>query len=84
MQVSQKVNKVQERQAEYGDAIPNLTRIGRGWGAILDIDDIPAWQVSLMMDYLKTIRCSINPQHEDSWDDKEGYTSIGREAVNGS
>jgi hypothetical protein len=81
--MSKEMNKkVAERQKDYGDAIPNLTRIGRGWGSILDIDDIPAHEVSLMMDFLKTIRCSINPEHQDSWDDKEGYTFIGRAAAN--
>jgi hypothetical protein len=30
------------------------------------------------MDFLKTIRCSINPTHEDSWQDKAGYSELGK------
>ena len=68
-----------ERQLEYGDAKDSFTRVGRGWGAILNIPDIDPVQVSLMMDFLKTIRVSKNPQHEDSWEDKFGYTKHGLE-----
>jgi hypothetical protein len=31
-----------------------------------------------MMDFLKTIRCSVNPTHADSWTDKNGYTELGK------
>jgi hypothetical protein len=67
------------RQKEYGSAHRNFAQVGRGWGALLGIDDIPAWQVALMMDFFKSIRCSVNPAHEDSWNDKQGYTSLGSE-----
>jgi len=69
---------IKERGAMYGDAYDNFTAVGRGWGAILNTDDIPAYQVALMMDFLKTMRCSINPTHEDSWKDKAGYTELGK------
>jgi hypothetical protein len=69
---------LKERGRLYGDAIDNFTAVGRGWGAILDIQDIPPHQVALMMDFLKTIRCSINPTHEDSWHDKAGYSELGK------
>ena len=62
----------------YGDAGDNFIAIGRGWGAILDIADIAPHQVALMMDFLKTIRCSNNPTHQDSWQDKAGYVELGR------
>ena len=69
---------IKERGKMYGDAIQNFTAIGRGWGAILNTEDIPPHQVALMMDFLKTVRCSINPTHEDSWTDKLGYTELGK------
>lgn len=71
-------NLLKERGEMYGDADDNFTAVGRGWGAILGIEDIPAYQVALMMDFLKTIRCAINPTHEDSWIDKAGYSELGK------
>ena len=68
---------LKERQATYGDPADNFFQMGRIWGAILNIDDIPAWQVALMMDGFKTVRCAANPKHRDSWEDKLGYTKIG-------
>lgn len=67
------------READYGDALENFEKIGRVWGALLDIDDIPPYQIALMMDALKTVRLFRNPQHEDSWLDKQGYTEHGRD-----
>jgi hypothetical protein len=32
-----------------------------------------------MFDFAKSIRCTANPAHEDSWLDKQGYTEHGRE-----
>ena len=74
-------NLIRERGEMYGDAYDNFTAVGRGWGAILGIDDIPAHQVALMMDFLKTIRCAINPTHADSWLDKAGYSELGKRIV---
>lgn len=67
------------RQNEYGSAERNFNAIGRGWGAMLGISDIPGWKVALMMDFFKTIRCVANPNHHDSWIDKQGYTQHGHE-----
>jgi len=69
------------RQNDYGDAEANLTAIGRSWGSILRIEDIPAWKVGLMMDALKTIRITQNPGLEREWDDKEGYTHHSRAII---
>jgi hypothetical protein len=78
--MSKKLNKVlNERQEEYGDAIINFTKIGVIWGALLDTGDIEPYQVALMMDALKTVRCFDNPFHKDSWLDKQGYTQHGLE-----
>ena len=54
---------LKERGGMYGEAVDNFTAIGRGWGAILNIEDIPPYQVALLMDFLKTIRCATNPTH---------------------
>ena len=67
------------RESEYGDAKENFDKIGKVWAALLEIEEIPAYQVALMMDALKTVRLFRNPDHEDSWLDKEGYTKHGRE-----
>ena len=76
-------NKVEtilnERQDTHGDAHKNFARTGRIWGALLGIDDIPAWQVALMLDAFKSVRCVANPAHEDNWLDKTGYTQHGHE-----
>jgi hypothetical protein len=72
-------NMLEERQAIHGDAEVNFAITGRIWGAMLCIDDIPAWQVALMMDAFKSVRCIANPHHEDNWDDKLGYTKHGGE-----
>jgi hypothetical protein len=78
--MSEKLNKIlNDRERQYGDAKRNFTNIGIGWGAILGIDSIPAHVVALMYDFGKTIRCVANPEIEDSWLDKEGYTKHGRE-----
>jgi hypothetical protein len=77
-----KVNKIlDDREEQYGDATENFAKIGRIWGALLDIEDIAPWQVALMMDSLKTVRLFKNPSHEDSWIDKQGYTHHGYEMI---
>ena len=77
-----KVKKIlKKRQKDYGNAEEAFARIGRMWGAILDLPDLQAYQVALMMDALKTIRLTNNPWHEDSWNDKLGYTIHGREIM---
>ena len=69
------------RQEDYGDAKDNFTAIGRMWGALLQIEDIPAYQVALMMVQFKTMRASKNPHKPDSWDDLEGYAHHGRDLI---
>jgi len=68
-----------ERLGEYGDAFTEFTAIGRVWAGFLKLeDDIPAYQVALMMDALKSVRLFHNPYKDDSWLDKEGYTKHGK------
>lgn len=66
-----------ERQNLYGDALENFEIIGKVWGALLQIDPVPPYQVALMMDALKTVRLFKNGRHLDSWLDKQGYTQHG-------
>lgn len=71
-----------ERLGEYGDAEIEFTAIGRVWAGYLKLeDDIPAYQVALMMDALKSVRLFYNPYKEDSWLDKEGYTKHGKKMM---
>lgn len=71
-----------ERLGEYGDAQIEFTAIGRVWAGFLKLeDDIPAYQVALMMDALKSVRLFYNPYKADSWLDKEGYTRHGKEIM---
>jgi len=79
-------NRVEEilaaRLDEYGDAFIEFTAIGRVWAAFLKLeDDIPAHQVALMMDALKSVRLFYNPYKDDSWLDKEGYTKHGKDIM---
>ena len=69
-----------DRAAEYGDALDTHRRIGVIWGAILGLNEpIPPYEVALCMDAVKTIRAAKNPQHQDSWVDKAGYSALGAE-----
>ena len=82
MQMRDKVNEIlADRQEEYGDSYTNFTTIGRLWGALLQIEEIPPHQVALMMDALKSVRVFANPLHEDSWNDKIGYIQLTKEIV---
>jgi hypothetical protein len=79
---SRKIDGIlEERQSIFGDAEKNFTLTGRMWGAILGLEDIPAWKVAIMLDTYKSVRCLANPTHDDSWQDKLGYTIHGREIV---
>ena len=87
--MEQEVERVlEDRQKEYGDATPNFTAIGRGWGALLPAcecgrksPDLPAWLVALFFDFAKSVRITKNPAKKDSWVDKHGYTHHGEIAV---
>jgi len=72
--VSKKLDAIlDERLEQYGEADVNFTAIGRMWGALLKIEDIPAFEVALMMAQLKLQRILANPYKEDSWLDLQGY-----------
>jgi hypothetical protein len=68
-----------DRQASYGDAGEGFARVGRVWGALLNIPPIPPTTVALMMAGLKSVRATDNPRHVDNWVDIAGYTGLGGE-----
>jgi hypothetical protein len=80
--VRDKVDEIlEERLEQYGDAHTEFTTIGRIWGALLKIEDIPPYKIALLMDALKTVRLFHNPAHEDSYNDKFGYLRHYKEIV---
>lgn len=80
--MSERLEKVlNDRQNEYGSARYNFTAIGRMWGALLGVSDIPPHVVALMFDAAKSVRIMANPNHEDSWIDKSGYIHHGKMIV---
>ena len=72
----QRVKEIlEQRQMYHGDFYSNFITIGKIWGALLGIDAIEPYKVALMMDSFKTVRAFKNPEHEDNWLDKLGYTT---------
>lgn len=70
---------VDERQDLYGDAVPNIERIARGWSIIAESAITPQ-MVPLMMVWLKVVRES-QAHLVDNLDDIEGYVEIMRRVV---
>jgi hypothetical protein len=64
-----------DRLQQYGHPSKNFKDIGRIWGAILQIDDISASKVALMMAGLKLARESFLPK-KDNRVDAVGYLHI--------
>lgn len=65
---------LEQRQMHHGDFYSNFIVIGKIWGALLGVESIEPYKVALMMDAFKTVRAFNNPEHEDNWLDKMGYT----------
>lgn len=72
---------LEERQMHHGDFYSNFLTIGKIWGALLGVQPIEPYKVALMMDAFKTVRAFNNPQHEDNWLDKVGYTQHARSSA---
>jgi hypothetical protein len=72
---------LEERQMHHGDFYSNFLTIGKIWGALLSVQPIEPYKVALMMDAFKTVRAFNNPQHEDNWLDKVGYTQHARSSA---
>lgn len=61
-----------DRGSLYGHPLQDFTRVGRIWGAILGLNDLPAEQVGLMLVGLKVSREAY--QHKtDTLIDIAGY-----------
>ena len=72
---------LEQRQMHHGDFYSNFLTIGKIWGALLGVQPIEPYKVGLMMDAFKTVRAFNNPQHEDNWLDKVGYTQHARSSA---
>ena len=81
--VEMSLNRIlDERQDQYGDAKENFRKIGIMWGVILDLPySLSEYQVAQMMIALKLQRISVNPDHEDSWLDIQGYAKHGLDSL---
>lgn len=67
-----------DRDASYGSAQENFTRIARLWEQVLGINLTPE-TVALCMSLVKIARLVHSPDHEDSWMDLAGYAALGGE-----
>ena len=72
---------LEQRQMNHGDFYSNFITIGKIWGALLGLEPIEPYKVGLMMDAFKTVRAFRNPEHEDNWLDKFGYTEHARSSA---
>ena len=69
---------INDRGKNYGDIKKNHDLIAIGWDviakqAIEREGCIQGKDVALMMDWVKTVRLTFDPNHEDSLVDKVGY-----------
>lgn len=71
---------VDERMKKYGVPIESWTRIGRMWGAYLNIDDIPAEVCLQMMTMVKKIRERYE-HNPDNWVDDVGYVDCAHRVL---
>lgn len=77
--IEQQIKEIlEQRQMYHGDFYQNFITIGKIWGALLGVEPIEPYKVALMMDAFKTVRAFKNPEHEDNWLDKIGYTTHGQ------
>lgn len=66
-----------ERQEAYGHPFVNFTRIGRMWGGLLGIPDIPPNIVAMMLQNVKQAR-EVASHQDDNLDDVDGYNECHR------
>ena len=65
------------RKSTHGPIEETFVAIGRSWGALLSIHDIPPKTVALMMAALKGVRAQFGDgTHADHYTDIDGYTRI--------
>jgi hypothetical protein len=65
-------NLTKQRGDAYGDFESNHRRIAAGWSEIFGVEVTPL-QAMLAMDWVKSCRLIVTPDHQDSIDDKLGY-----------
>jgi len=71
---------VDERMSKYGVPTESWTRIGRMWGARLNVPDIPAEVCLKMMCDVKSIRETYE-HNDDNWVDDVGYTDCAHRVL---
>ena len=71
---------VDERMEKYGVPTESWTRIGRMWGAYLNVDDIPAEVCLQMMTMVKKIRERYE-HNPDNWIDDAGYVDCAHRVM---
>jgi hypothetical protein len=71
---------VDDRMEKYGVPTESWTRIGRMWGAYLDIPDIPAEVCLQMMTMMKKIRERYE-HNPDNWVDDVGYVDCAHRVM---
>lgn len=77
--IKTKAAKIKEsRQLDYGDKLKMHVKIGRIWGAILDMPDIPASKVAKMMAGFKILR-SMQRYKPDNYIDAYNYLEFSEE-----
>jgi hypothetical protein len=64
-----------DRRTQYGDPCHNYSRLGRIWGGLLGIPDIPAETVLIMMAAMKLSREAAK-HNLDNLIDAAGYVAL--------
>ena len=71
---------LEQRSQSWGDPIETHERIAQVWSAILNVK-VSAVQVALMMEGLKIVRATLNPEDPDSFEDAQGYSRIAEKIM---
>ena len=72
-----------DRAATHGSAEDNFRRLADLWAAYLNVGEITATDVAVMLALLKVARIRENPGHADNWVDLAGYAACGGEIATG-
>jgi hypothetical protein len=66
---------LEERGKQYGDAVEQYARVAQVWSGIIG-HEVTALQAALCMVGLKVVRAEMAPDHQDSFDDAQGYVRL--------
>ena len=72
---------VGDRRRTHGDATAQHTALGRMWGAMLGVPDLPASTVMGMLAALKLSRAAHGTPTRDHYVDIAGYASLAWTAI---